>query len=62
VVSNKLKKEKRKRTETINGKKTGNIDYRCEDGHFPVSASFMKISTPDSLPSSETGIIAGTIS
>ncbi len=31
------------------------IDYRCEDGCFPVSASCLTISNPDSLSSSETG-------
>jgi hypothetical protein len=32
------------------------VDYRCEDGKFPVSASCVPISNPDSLSSSETGV------
>jgi hypothetical protein len=32
------------------------IDYRREDGRFPVSMSFVTISNPDSLSSSETGV------
>jgi hypothetical protein len=32
------------------------IDYRCEDGRFPVSGSCVTISNPDSLSSSETGV------
>jgi hypothetical protein len=35
------------------------IDYRCEDGRFPVYASCVTISNPDSLYSSETGINPG---
>ncbi len=30
------------------------IDYRCEDGRFPVSASCVTISNPDSLSNGET--------
>ncbi len=36
------------------------IDYRCEDGRFPVSASCVTIANPDSLSSSETGVNPGT--
>ncbi len=32
------------------------LDDRCEDGRFPVFTSFMTISNPDSLSSSETGV------
>ncbi len=32
------------------------IDNRCEDGRFPVSASWVTISNHESLSSSETGI------
>jgi hypothetical protein len=35
------------------------IDYRCEDGRFPVSASCVVISNPRSLASSETGVNPG---
>jgi hypothetical protein len=35
------------------------IDYRCEDGRFPVSGSCLTISNPDLLPSSETGVNLG---
>jgi hypothetical protein len=35
------------------------IDYRCEDGCFPVYTSCVTISNPDSLPSSETGVDPG---
>ncbi len=37
------------------------IDYRSEDGRFPVSASWMKISNPDLLSSSETWVNPGII-
>jgi hypothetical protein len=36
------------------------MDYRCEDGPFPLSASFVIISNPDSLSRSETGANPGT--
>jgi hypothetical protein len=32
------------------------IDYKCEDGRFPLSASCVTILNPDSLSSSETGV------
>jgi hypothetical protein len=35
------------------------IDYSCEDGRFLVSASCVKISKPDWLSSSETGVTSG---
>jgi hypothetical protein len=35
------------------------LDYRCEDGRFPVPASCVTISNPDSLSSSETGVNPG---
>jgi hypothetical protein len=35
------------------------IDYGCEDGRFPVFASCVAISNPDSLSSSETGVNPG---
>jgi hypothetical protein len=35
------------------------IDWRCEDGRFPVSASCVTIPNPDSLSSSETGVNLG---
>jgi hypothetical protein len=31
------------------------IDYRCEDGRFPVSARSVTISNPNSLSSREAG-------
>jgi hypothetical protein len=31
-------------------------NFTCEDGHFPVSTSCVKISNPDLLSSSETGV------
>ncbi len=34
-------------------------DYRCEDGSFPVSASCVTISNPNSLSSSGTGVNPG---
>jgi hypothetical protein len=37
----------------------GITDNRCEDGPFPVSASCVTISNPDSLSSSETGVDPG---
>jgi hypothetical protein len=39
--------------------RVANIDYRCEDGRFPVSASCVSISKPDLLSSSETGVNSG---
>ncbi len=35
------------------------IDYRCEDGRFPVSVSYLTISNPDLLSSIETGVNPG---
>jgi ribosomal protein L37AE/L43A len=35
------------------------IDYRCADGRFLESPSFVAISNPASLPSSETGVNPG---
>ncbi len=35
-------------------------DYSCEDGRFPVPASCVTISNPDSPSSSETGVNTGT--
>ncbi len=35
------------------------LDYGCENGSFPLSASCMTISNPDSLSSSETGVNPG---
>jgi hypothetical protein len=35
------------------------IDYRCEDGRFPVFASCVTISNPGSLSRSETGVNPG---
>ncbi len=35
------------------------IDYRCDVGRFLVSASYVTISNPDSLSSSETGFNSG---
>jgi hypothetical protein len=35
------------------------IDYRCEYGRFPVSASCVTISNPDLLSSRETGVNPG---
>jgi hypothetical protein len=35
------------------------IDYRREDGHFPVSVSCVTISNPDLLSRSETGVDPG---
>jgi hypothetical protein len=32
------------------------MDYRRQDGRFPVSASAVTISNPDSLSSSERGV------
>ncbi len=37
----------------------GDIDYRCEDGRFPVSTSSVIISNPGSLSSSDTGVDPG---
>jgi hypothetical protein len=34
-------------------------DHRCEDGHFPVSASSVTASDPNLLSSSETGVNPG---
>jgi hypothetical protein len=34
-------------------------DYRCEDGRFLMSASWVTISDQDSLSSSETGVNPG---
>ncbi len=31
-------------------------DYKCEDGHFPVFASYVTISNPNALSSSETAV------
>jgi hypothetical protein len=36
-----------------------NIDYRCEDGIFSVSASCVTTPNPNSLSSSETGVNSG---
>jgi hypothetical protein len=36
------------------------MDYRCEDGCFPVSASCVTISNPNLYNSSETGVILGS--
>ncbi len=33
-----------------------NIDYRSEDGRFPVSTIFVTISNPDLLSRSEAGV------
>jgi hypothetical protein len=38
------------------------IDYRCEDGRFPLSVSCVTISNLDLLSSSETGVNHGMIS
>jgi hypothetical protein len=38
----------------MNSSSIQTIDYRFEDGRFPVSASCVSISNPDSLSSSET--------
>jgi hypothetical protein len=35
------------------------IDYRCEDGQFPVSTSCVTISNPDSLSRRETEVNCG---
>ncbi len=35
------------------------INYRCEDGRFPVSASGVTISNPDPLSNSEIGVNFG---
>jgi hypothetical protein len=35
------------------------VDYRCEDGHFPFSASCLKNSNPNSHFSSETRVNPG---
>ncbi len=35
------------------------VDYRCEDVRFPVPASCVTISNPNSLSSSETGVNPG---
>jgi hypothetical protein len=47
--------QKKRKKEQLNGLLYGTIDYRCEDGCFPVSASCVTISNPDSLSSSEKG-------
>jgi hypothetical protein len=41
------------------GEAQWHIDYRCEDGRFPVSASCVTISNPDSLSSSGKGVNPG---
>ncbi len=35
------------------------VDYRREDGRFPVSENWLTISNPDSLSNSDTGINSG---
>jgi hypothetical protein len=40
---------------TISGLIT-TIDYRCEEGNYPVPSSCLTISNPDLLSSSETGV------
>ncbi len=35
------------------------MDYRCEDGRFPMSASCVTISNPDSLSSNASGVNPG---
>ncbi len=35
------------------------IDYRCEDGRFPVCTSCVTISNPDLFSRSETGVNPG---
>jgi hypothetical protein len=35
------------------------MDYECEEPLFPVSASCVTISNPDSISSSERGITSG---
>jgi hypothetical protein len=35
------------------------IDYRCEDGRFPVFASCVAILNPNSIFNSETGVNSG---
>ncbi len=41
------------------GMTAATIDYRCEDGRIPVSASCVKISNPNSLSSSEKEVNLG---
>ncbi len=35
------------------------VDYRCKDGRFPVSASCVTMSNPDSLSRSKTEVNTG---
>jgi hypothetical protein len=54
------KETKRKKAKQLERRKVGEtINYRCEDCPFLVSASCVTISNPDSLSTSETGVIPG---
>ncbi len=41
---------------TFFGENSETIDYRCQDGRFPVSSNCMTITNPDELPKIETGV------
>jgi hypothetical protein len=46
-------------TDRCDGQYQPAVDYRSEDGCYPVSGSWVTISNPNSLSSSETGVYPG---
>jgi hypothetical protein len=52
-----LRKKAFRLNSTSLGRET--VDYRHEDGRFPVSVTCVTISNPESLSSSETGLHPG---